>query len=249
MLSGVANPRGRKVILAWDKAGIDFNWWYKVKQSSGLYFISREKENMKLIRSGNRPFDREDHRNAGVVSDESVGPGGGGGRPARAMLRRITYLDPIEGTTYVYLTTEMTLPPGILVLIYKQRWDVEKTFDELKSKLVEKKAWGNSPTAKSTQALFLCLTHNLMVLLEEDIRRVGADRQCARAQTQSPAEGDGGEKRRELYRHRAPALHREDLEIHSLVAELRLPRDFVGGGGGPATACLRGFLKRSFLHR
>jgi hypothetical protein len=166
-------PKGTKVILAWDKAGIDFNWWYKVKMSSGLYFISREKENMKLIRSGNRSFDREDHRNAGVVSDEYVGPGGGAaGRPARAILRRITYIDPIEGTTYVYLTTEMTLPPGILVLIYKQRWDVEKTFDELKSKLVEKKAWGSSPTAKSTQALFLCLTHNLMVLLEEDIRRM-----------------------------------------------------------------------------
>ena len=161
-------PKGTKVILAWDKAGIDFNWWYKVKRSSGLYFISREKENMKLIRSGNRSFDREDHRNAGVVSDEYVGPGGGAG----AMLRRITYIDPIDGTTYVYLTTEMTLPPGILALIYKQRWDVEKTFDELKSKLVGKQAWGSSSIAKSTQAMFLCLTHNLMVLLEEELRRV-----------------------------------------------------------------------------
>jgi len=161
-------PKGTKVILAWDKAGIDFAYWHKVKMSSGLYFISREKENMKLIRCGNRPFDRDDPRNAGVLSDENVGPGGGAG----AMLRRITYVDPMEGTTYVYLTTEMTLPPGILALIYKQRWDVEKVFDELKSKLVEKKAWGSSPTAKSTQAQFLCLTHNLMVLLEEEIRRV-----------------------------------------------------------------------------
>jgi hypothetical protein len=161
-------PKGTKVILAWDKAGIDFNWWHKVKCSSGLYFISWEKENMKLIRSGNCSFNREDPRNAGVVSDEYVGPGGGAG----AMLRRITYIDPMDKTTYVYLTTEMTLPPGIRALIYKQRWDVEKTFDELKSKLLEKKAWGSSPTAKSTQAMFLCLTHNLMVLLEEDLRRV-----------------------------------------------------------------------------
>lgn len=158
-------PKGTKVILAWDKAGIDFAFWHKVKQSSGLYFISREKENMKLIRCGERPVDRDDHRNAGVLSDENVGPGGGAG----AMLRRITYVDPIEATTYVYLTTEMTLPPGILVLIYKQRWDVEKVFDELKNKLVEKKAWGSSATAKSTQAQFLCLAHNLMVLLEETL--------------------------------------------------------------------------------
>lgn len=156
-------PKGTKVILAWDKAGIDFAFWHKVKQSSGLYFISREKENMKLIRCGERPVDRGDHRNAGVRSDENVGPGSGAG----AMLRRITYLDPAENTLYVYLTTEMTLPPGLLVLIYKQRWDVEKVFDELKTKLVEKKAWGSKATAKATQSQFLCLAHNLMVLLEQ----------------------------------------------------------------------------------
>lgn len=161
-------PKGTRVILAWDKAGIDFAYWHKVKMSSGLYFISREKENMKLIRCGERLFDRDASGNAGVVSDENVGPGGGSG----AMLRRITYVDPVDGTTYVYLTTEMTLPPGILALIYKQRWDVEKVFDELKSKLVEKQAWGSSATAKSTQAMFLCLTHNLMVLLEEEIHRM-----------------------------------------------------------------------------
>ena len=72
-------------------------------------------------------------------------------------------------TKYVYITTEMTLPPGILVLIYKHRWDIEKVFDEFKSKLNEKKSWASSETAKVIQAQFLCLTHNLMVLLEEEL--------------------------------------------------------------------------------
>lgn len=63
----------------------------------------------------------------------------------------------------------MTLPPGILALIYKQRWDIEKVFDEFKSKLEEKKSWASSGTAKTMQAQFLCLVHNLMVLLEEEL--------------------------------------------------------------------------------
>ena len=42
-------PKGTKVILAWDKAGIDFRFWQKAKTTSGLYFISREKENMKRV--------------------------------------------------------------------------------------------------------------------------------------------------------------------------------------------------------
>ena len=125
---------------------------------------------MKLIRCGHRSFEKGDPRNAEVIDDEQVGPGGGsGGRPPRALLRRITYVDPVTETKYVYITTEMTLPPGILVLIYKHRWDIEKVFDEFKSKLNEKKSWASSETAKVIQAQFLCLTHNLMVLLEEEL--------------------------------------------------------------------------------
>lgn len=103
-------PKGTKVILAWDKAGIDFTFWRKAKMSSGLYFISREKSNMKLTRCGNRHYEKTDIRNGGILADENVGPGGSGG----SLFRRITYKDPVEGKTYVYLTTEMTLPPRVV---------------------------------------------------------------------------------------------------------------------------------------
>ena len=121
---------------------------------------------MCLIRCGDRLFDRDDPRNAGVLADEYVGPRSGG-----AMFRRITYIDPLSAISYAYITTEMTLPPGLLVLLYKHRWDIEKVFDELKSKLEERKSWASSPTAKTLHAQFLCLTHNLMVMLEEQILR------------------------------------------------------------------------------
>jgi hypothetical protein len=43
-----AAKKGRKVIYVWDRAGINFQQWYKWKQSAGIYFISREKSNMRL---------------------------------------------------------------------------------------------------------------------------------------------------------------------------------------------------------
>lgn len=153
--------KGTKVILVWDKAGIDFRFWHKAKMTSGLYFISREKDNMKLIPCGDRVFDHQDPRNAGVISDEQVGPGSGGG-----LLRRIVYQDPETKEIYIFITTEMTLPPGIICLLYKQRWDIEKIFDEYKNKLEEKKSWGSGNETKITHALFLCLTHNLLIILE-----------------------------------------------------------------------------------
>ena len=74
-------------------------------------------------------FDKGDPRNAGVAGvagDELVGPGW----RRVAMLRRVTYTD-AKGTTYkIYLTTEMRLPAWAIVLLFKQRWDIEKVFDE-----------------------------------------------------------------------------------------------------------------------
>ena len=40
--------KGEKVVYVWDKAGTDFMQWFKWKHSAGIYFISREKENMRL---------------------------------------------------------------------------------------------------------------------------------------------------------------------------------------------------------
>jgi len=160
-------PKGRKVIIAWDRAGIDFPFWEKAKAQAGLYFVSMEKRNTDFMKCGDLPFDRADPRNAGVTSNEMGGPGSSG-----RMLRRIRYTCPVEGKEYSYLTTEMTLPPGVVALIYKQRWDIEKVFDELKSKLGERKSWGSGATSKSCHAEFLCLAHNLMVLLEREIQAV-----------------------------------------------------------------------------
>mgnify|MGYP007096715800 CR=1 FL=1 len=36
-------------------------------------------------------------------------------------MRRATYCDPVSGKSYRFLTTEMTLPPGLIAFIYKLR--------------------------------------------------------------------------------------------------------------------------------
>jgi len=95
------------------------------------------------------------------VSDEQGAPA-----TSPSMMRRITWINPDDGEDYVYLTNEMTLAPGLIVLIFRRRWDVEKVFDEFKNKLNETKSWASSVSAKCAQANALCLAHNLMVLFE-----------------------------------------------------------------------------------
>ena len=159
----MGEPTGQKVILAYDPAIYDFDQWRRWKQSKGIYIVTRMKDNTILMICGDREFDREDPRNSGIVSDQL------GETNSGDMLRKIVYVEPATGSKYVFLTNEMTLPPGLIAFIYKKRWDIEKVFDQFKNKLMEKKAWAKSPNGKCAQAQFMVLTHNLTLLLERKI--------------------------------------------------------------------------------
>lgn len=154
-------PVGRQVIWVWDKAGIDFTQWYRWKQGSGIYVISCAKENMNLEVIGQRPWDRDDPVNQGVLADELVATS------MHVAVRRVTYLDPVSGTRFEFLTTELTLAPGLIAHLYRLRWNIEKGFDEFKNKLGARKAWASGAIAKTIQARFLCLVHNLLLWFEQ----------------------------------------------------------------------------------
>lgn len=167
--------KGQKVLYVWDKAGIDFGFWHRLKQGSGVYFISQEKKNMKLDVVGLPDWDRLDPVNAGIQSVELVAGAAG------VLVRRIRYLEPVSGTEYCFLTSELTLRPGIIAFLYKLRWEVEKVFDQLKNKLDEQHAWASTEQAKSAQAQLICLLHNLLQIVEETLRLEGIENVAEKA--------------------------------------------------------------------
>ena len=155
--------KGRKVMIAWDKACIDYQLWFDLKNQHGIYFVTMEKSNSAAEVMSENLVDSSDPRNEGVISSHLVGTSCG------VVLRRIVYKNPRDGKIYTYLTTDMSLPPGIIVLIYKHRWDIEKVFYELKSKMEERKSWASSEEAKQAHAIFECMAHNLLLLLEKQL--------------------------------------------------------------------------------
>ena len=188
--------------MSYDRAVLDFRFWQKARDTAGLYFVSRPKSNTNLVRGGLLPFERADPVNAGVLSDEQGAPEGTG-----KLIRRITWLDPDTGGQWQFLTNEpeqsgdsrrqMTLAPGLIVLIYRRRRDIEperrgdsrplsfqagrqKAFDEFKNKLHGKKSRASSVAAKAAQANFMCLTHNLIVLHNAELEKAGL---CNEAET------------------------------------------------------------------
>jgi len=160
---GVA--KGRRVLLIHDKAGIDFNYWKRCRHECAVYFLSRVKDNMVYEWLACRLWDRADARNHGVTHDRSVQTREG------HLLRIVGYTDPVSGERYEFLTNEMDLPPGVLVELYRRRWEAEKVFDQIKNKLGEQQAWATSLVAKEAQALFITLTHTLLLLYEQELER------------------------------------------------------------------------------
>ena len=157
--------RGKKVMYVWDKAGIDLPQWDYWKTRAGIYFVSLCKENFDIEVSAELDFDRSDSFNIGVVADELVSTKSYG-KP----FRRIRYRCPQSGEAFEFMTNHMKIRPGVVAWLYKRRWDIEKTYDTFKNKLMEKKAWAKSAVAKRMQAQFLCLAHNLIVQLEKYLR-------------------------------------------------------------------------------
>lgn len=159
---------GRKVLFVWDRACHDAAQWDQWKSSSGIYFLSRLREDMIPIPKEDLVVDLNDPVNRGIISDTMVETSGG------VILRKVVYRCPLDGTVFIFLTNlPKRLRPGLVAFLYKTRWDIEKAFDQIKNKLLEQKAWAKDPIAKSAQATFICLAHNLLLLLEDALREEG----------------------------------------------------------------------------
>jgi hypothetical protein len=160
-------PKGRKVIYVWDRACIDFFQWFKWKHIGGIYFISREKKNMEPMVMGEMYYDKKDPVNKGVQKFQIIGCAAG------VMMHRVVFKCPVTGDTFNFVTSLRDIPPGLIAYLYRTRWDIEKIFDDIKNKLAEKKAWATSDIAKEMQAQFVCIAHNLMLILEGCIEKEG----------------------------------------------------------------------------
>jgi len=157
--------QGTRVLIIYDKAGIDFAYWKRCRQECAVYFISRVKENMVFEWVEDCCWDKSDARNHGVIIDCKVRSRDG------HLLRLIMYQDPLTGKVYEFLTNELDLPPGVIAELYRRRWEAEKVFDELKNKLGQKKAWGTTLVAKEAQAQMIAITHNLLLGYEQDLEQ------------------------------------------------------------------------------
>ena len=239
--------KGRRVLWVWDKAGVALPFWQE-RKASGLYFLSQCKAGMCLELEQEREIDRPQPIHQGVKSDRVV-------RDRRGLrVREITFENPCDGQVYVYLTNEMTLEAGLLALLYKTRWEIEKVFDETKTKLAEQKSWATSVTAKEMQAHFVCVVHNLLLLVQDRHAQQGvtntaeAARKQERVDQQEKVLAAKQQTLPMLYKPAAP-LHASTVQTDPLAARPLASPDLPEPSPAPTTTTLCHALMTQTKHQ
>ena len=155
-------PKGS--IVVFDKGFLSYPW-FRTLGAKGGFFVTRLKQNAvyKLLerRSVNRETGVTSDHIIEVISDKT---------PLR--LRRIGYRDPESGKRYEFLTNHFRLSAKTIADIYRERWQIELFFKEIKQNLRIKNFVGNSENAVLTQ-IYTALTVYLLLKYQKFLSRLG----------------------------------------------------------------------------
>ena len=155
-------PKGS--IVVFDKGFISYPWFQTLSEK-GVFFVTRLKKNAVYKLLERRPVNRE----AGITSDHTIEVASG---KQTVHLRRIGYRDPESGKRYTFLTNHFRLSPRTIADIYRERWQIELFFKEIKQNLRIKHFVGNSENAVLIQ-VYTALTVYLLLKYQKFLSRLG----------------------------------------------------------------------------
>jgi len=151
-------------IVVFDKGYFSYPW-FRLLGEKDVFFVTRLKQNAVYKLLERRPVNRA----TGVTSDhiiEIVSKG------KNIRLRRVGYRDPETGKHYEFLTNHFRLAPKTIADIYKDRWQIEIFFREIKQNLRIKTFVGNTENAVLIQ-IYTALTVYLLLAYQKFLSRIG----------------------------------------------------------------------------
>ena len=155
-------PKGS--IVVFDKGYISYRW-FRLLAEKGVFFVTRLKSNAVFRLLDRRPVNRK----TGVTSDHIIEVVSQG---KTLRLRRIGYRDQETGKRYEFLTNHFRLSAKTIADIYKDRWQIEIFFREIKQNLRIKSFVGNSENAVLIQ-IYTALTVYLLLAYQKFLSRLG----------------------------------------------------------------------------
>ena len=148
-----------------DRGYTDFDRLHHIHQAQG-FFVIRGKSKLSFHRYYSHPVDKTN----GFRCDQAIklpGP-----RPSvyyPEQLRRIRYVDPQTGKSYVFLTNNFELSAEVIANLYKCRWQIELFFKWIKQHLRIKAFYETSENAVKTQIWIAISVYVLIALVKKKL--------------------------------------------------------------------------------
>lgn len=132
----------------------------------GAYFVLRAKTNVRMT-----PKTWKRRLPPNIVSDV-VGSFSGykSSKLYPKMLRKVVKFDPEDGSTYIFLTNNLTASSELIAEFYRNRWSVELFFKWIKQHLKIKKFWGTTENAVRIQIYCAIITYCLVAIVQHDMQ-------------------------------------------------------------------------------
>jgi IS4 transposase len=149
-----------------DRGYVDFERLYRITTLSA-FFVVRAKANLKF----NRMYSNKVDRQSGLICDQ-IGKLSGFyvSKDYPDKLRRIKFYDAESNRYFVYLTNNMDLTAEEIVLLYKNRWQVELFFKWIKQHLKIKAFWGTSENAVRIQIYSAIIAYCLVATVGKELK-------------------------------------------------------------------------------
>ena len=149
-----------------DRGYIDFKRLFRIATLSA-FFVIRAKSNLKF----NRMYSNKVDKQSGLICDQ-IGKLSGFyvSQDYPEKLRRIKFYDRESKRYFVYLTNNMDLAAEQIVLLYKNRWQVELFFKWIKQHLKIKAFWGNSENAVRIQIYSAIIVYCLVAIVGKELK-------------------------------------------------------------------------------
>lgn len=147
-----------------DRGYNDFANLYKINLIEG-FFVVRAKSNVRF-----KPRRWRRRLKNGIKSD-SIGSFTvyKSSKDYPEELRKIVYVDPDDGRTYIFLTNNLDASAELICELYRNRWSVELFFKWIKEHLKIKKFWGTSENAVRIQIYCAIITYCLVAIVQHDM--------------------------------------------------------------------------------
>lgn len=157
-------------IMAMDRAYIDYEKFEQLTQR-GVIYVTKMKKNLKYTILSDTMYQTPDGLMEVRIQNVEFVRQKKGGETIHHKSRIISYVDVKKRKLISLLTNDMESDPEEIVAIYRQRWEIELLFKQMKQNFPLKYFYGESANAIKIQIWVTLIANLLLIVMQKGLTR------------------------------------------------------------------------------